>query len=237
MLANHGFDPPFVGTTVTARDANAAYVLAAERFAESGAILDLIDRPRSGGGTYYALHRDGRGTLRWQRQGWLVNGRGVDANGRLIPPYLQLSRAAKRDEAERCDWERRVLAACRWFSLSLRSPWSADRLASLMVALESLFVEGPTVRKKGQEIAKQVTHRLLLRGMTGPEQEARLSDLYQRRNDAVHEGREYEADIDVERLSDLTQVAIRWAAHHLVASHRPSRRSCRTFAAAIRCPH
>jgi hypothetical protein len=235
-METYGFHPPFVTTTVTARDDKAAYVVAAERFAESGAILDLIDRRRLGEGSYYALRSDGAGKFSFTREGWIMGIHGLDANGRLAPPYLQLSRAARREEAERSDWERRVLAACRWCSLSARSPWPADRLVSLMVALESLFLEGSKVRhNKGHEIAKQVTKRLLLRDMTQGEQETWMRGLYQRRNDAVHEGREYEEDLEVERLSDLANYATLWAAYHLVPSHRPSRRSCRTFAAAMRC--
>jgi hypothetical protein len=235
MLAAGGFDPPYVATTVVARDARDAHVIASEHFAESGAILDLIYRPEPDVGQFYALRRDGRGTLSFSRRGWILDLNSVTPTARLIPPYQQLSRAAGKDEHVRSDWERRALAASRWFSSSLRSPWPADRLVSLMVALESLFVEGKNERQKGKVIAKRVTERFVRRGMTATEQEAWLSDLYQRRNESAHEGREYQADLDVELLADLTHVAIRWAAHHLVPAHRSSRRSCRGFAAVMRC--
>jgi hypothetical protein len=235
MLSAGGFHPPYVATTVIARDPGAAHVIASEHFAESGAILDLIDRREPGGEQFYALRRDGRGTLSFSRGGWILDATTVTPTARLIPPFQQLSRAAGKDEDVRSDWERRALAASRWFSSSLRSPWPADRLVSLMVALESLFVEGKNERRKGQVIAKRLTERFRRRGMTSTEQEAWLSDLYQRRNEAAHEGRAYQADLEVELLADLTHVAIRWAAHHLVPAHRPSRRSCRSFEAVMRC--
>lgn len=85
MLAMADFGPPVIVTTVTARDARTAHVIASERFAESGAILDLIDRPRSEAGMFYALRSDGAGTLSSTRGGWILNDRCLDANGRLAP--------------------------------------------------------------------------------------------------------------------------------------------------------
>jgi hypothetical protein len=235
LLEMGDFKPPFVATTVSARDDKAAHVIASERFAESGAILDLLDRPKGTGGAYYAQRNDRSGKFSFTRSGWILNDWWIEANGRLRAPYRQLSRAATKEEVQRSDWERRTLAATRWFSRSLRSPWPADRLVSLMIALESLFAEGPNVIAKGRTVAAGVSGRFVRRELTVADQEAWLADLYRRRNAAVHEGREYEDELEVELLTDLAYVATRWAAHHLDPAHRSSGRSCRTFTAAMRC--
>jgi hypothetical protein len=164
-----------------------------------------------------------------------MQGTHVDEQGHLIPPYRQLSRAAARDEERRSDWERRVLAAVRWFSRACRSEWSADQLVGLMVALECLFVAGTTEGNKGARIATRLTDRWKLNEMTAEEQEAWLRRLYRARNDAAHEGRDFVNDLEVERLADLAHVAIRGLAWHLVPAHRARGRSCRTFTEAMRC--
>jgi hypothetical protein len=236
IATTSGFNAPVVYVKVVARDIQTARILAAERIVESHAVLDLIDRPKLGSGRAFLARRaDGGGNFSQSRRGWILDSQVVNEKGRLTPPYLQLARATGKAEARRSDWERRVLAATRWFSRASRSVSAADRLVGLMVALECIFVEGRRVRYKGDAIAKAITSRFRLRGMTGAEQEEWLRGLYGGRNDSVHEGREFERDLEVDRLADLTQVVIRSAAWHLVPSHQSSRRSCRTFRQAIRC--
>lgn len=229
-----GFVAPIAYVKVRARDAEAARVLAAERFAESSSILDVIDRPKLTAGRTMMLRRqDGTGHFAWMRRGWIINY--LDDRGRLEPPYYQLSRALSRPESVRSDWERRVLAATRWFSRSCSSAWPADRLANLMVALECLFVSGQSESKKGALIAERLTERFRMRDMTEKAQAEWLLRLYKARNQAVHEGRDYIDDLEVDRLTEVMQYVIRASARHLVPAHRTSGRSCRTFEAALRC--
>jgi hypothetical protein len=148
---------------------------------------------------------------------------------------VYLSRAAGRDEAQRSDWQRRVLAATRWFSRAYRSEWAADRLVSAMVALEALFIEGRQESAKGALIAERVTARYQAREITPAEQQDWLARLYQSRNDAAHEGREVVEDLDVDRLLDLTRFIVRFSAVHLDPEHRQPRRACRSYAEATAC--
>jgi hypothetical protein len=55
------------------------------------------------------------------------------------------------------------------------------------------------------------------------------------RNDAVHEGRDFVNDLEVDRLLDLLRHALVRLALHLDTSHRASGRSCRTYRQAMRC--
>jgi hypothetical protein len=236
MVKEYGLVPPIAFVTVRARDQKTAQILAAERLAESSAVLDLIDRPKLTAGHNMLLRRkDGRGGASLNRAGWIINDALVDDRSRLVPPYRQLSRAAARDEDRRSDWERRVLAATRWFSRGCRSEWPADRLASLMVSLECLFVVGRTESQKGSLIAERLTKRFRLREMSEDRQIEWLTVLYRARNAAVHEGREFLNDLEVDRLADVTQFVIRRLAEHLIPAHRPRGRSCRKFEEAMRC--
>ena len=237
-LGRERFVPPIAYLKLQARGWQTARILAAERFAESEAVLDLILRPkleRIVSETMLMRAKDGGGRFSFNRSPWVVNKAYVDG-GRLVAPFLQLSRAAAKDEDERSDWERRVLAATRWLSRGLRSPWPADRLAAIMVALECLFVAGKRERgQKGALIASRLSARFKLDEMTEAKQATWLEELYQARNDAVHEGREFLDDLDVDRLGELTHFVVRNMSVHLVAGHRYARHSCRTFDEAMKC--
>jgi hypothetical protein len=105
---------------------------------------------------------------------------------------------------ERSDWERRVLAATRWLSRVLRTSWPADRLAGTVVALECLFVAGMCEPdRKGARIAARLSERFKLNELTAEEQVKWLEGLYKARNAAVHEGREFVHDLEVDRLTEL----------------------------------
>jgi hypothetical protein len=105
-----------------------------------------------------------------------------------------------------------------------------------MVALECLFVAGKRERgQKGALIASRLSARFTLNEMTEAEQARWIEGLYQARNDAVHEGREFVDDLDVDRLGELAHFAVRNLSVHLVAGHRYARHSCRTFDEAMRC--
>jgi hypothetical protein len=238
----YGLRAPVRFVTVRARDQTAAKILAAERFAESLALLNLISRQgtRVGhatttGRNLMLRHQDGRWSISLSRKTWIVRDELLDDRGRLVPPYLQLSRAATRAEDKRSDWQRRVLAAVRWYSKSADSEWPADRLASLMVALECLFVESRREQQKGSKIAERLTERFRLNDKSATEQLKWLEGLYASRNDAIHEGRDFLDDLEIDRLSELTRFVIRHLAEHLAPGHRRPGRSCRTFEQVMRC--
>jgi hypothetical protein len=235
-LVGSDFNGAVAYTKVAARDSRSARLLAADRIAESGAILDLIDRPTwSFDKPFVAKADSGGAMLGFSRSGWIIDAQVINRSGTLIPPYRQLSLVAKLPEPERSDWQRRTLAAARWFSRSCRSSWPAERLVALMIALECLFVPGITEQKKRTRIAQEVTARYIQREMSADEQVSWLEGLYARRNDIAHEGREYEHDLEVDRLADLVHLCVRRAAAHLVPAHRSPPRSCHDYERAMRC--
>jgi hypothetical protein len=151
------FGPPIAYLKVQARGGQTARFLAAERFADSASILDLIERPKLDPPVGEAmLVRENGGGARFvpARIPRFIHPNYVDPRGRLVPPFRQLSRAAAKDEDARSDWERRVLAATRWLSRALDSARPADRLVANMVALECLFIAGERTYK-GAHIASR----------------------------------------------------------------------------------
>lgn len=230
-----GFELPVATTVVHARDSDTAEALAQEAFAESAAILDLSSK-RIRQREYPTLVSSAHGTrAALPSVRWMVHPDLFEPDGRLISPYRELSLAASRAEGKRSDWQRRVLAATRWFSRSWRNEWPADRLASIMVALECLFVEGRKENAKGALISERLSKRYRLREFTDAEQVTWISSLYGARNDAVHEGRQLVDDLDIDRLVEVAQAIIRLSAWHLVSNHSPRGRACRTFAEAMAC--
>jgi hypothetical protein len=231
-----GFVAPFASTRVAARGWTSAKVIARQRFAESVAILDLA-RPPANAAAEWIGFRDVRqptGAVNYLWSGPLLDGQFVSGT-RLAPPYRQLAAKLLREESDRSDWARRLLAATRWYSKSYRTEAPADRLAGAMVALECLFVENRRERYKGTLIAKRLSERFKLRELTAEQQIEWLKRLYAARNEAIHEGRDFVNDLEVDRLLDLTRVTVARLAWHLVPSHRPRGRSCATWREAMRC--
>ncbi len=231
QVAEH-FGPPVGYVTIEARGWQTARFLAAERFAESAAILDLMERPdlpRSEGSRWWAKPRRQRAPRAQPacaevRPSQLRRREG--ATGSTVPAALAGGREG-RECALRL--ERRVLAAARWLSLGLNSIWAADRLVAVMVALECLFVEGPSEQYKGAAIARRFTERFEMHERTAEEQEEWLVRLYRSRNAAAHEGRSFTDDLDVDRLTELTHYVVREMSYHLIPGHRRPGRSCRTW--------
>jgi hypothetical protein len=231
-----GFVAPVASTRVATRGFDTARVLARQRFAESLAVLDLASPPPNVGSEVTAWRdvSSGSGSLSFFRKGPILS-KELISGTRLVPPYRQLALAVGREESERSDWERRLIAATRWFSRSYRSEWPADRLAAAMVALECLFVVDRSEREKGSLIAERLTDRFKLNERTREQQIEWLKRLYRARNDAIHEGRDFVDDLDVDRLLDLLRYVVAMLAQHLDPSHRPRHRSCRTYDEAMRC--
>jgi hypothetical protein len=229
------FDSPIAYITVQARGWQTARVLAAEWLADAASIVDLVARPNIGRvGAPMLIRAKGEGERYVPDPAAEIHPNYVDSGGRLVPPYRQLSRAAARDEDARSDWERRVLAATRWLSRGQQSRWPADRLAGVMVALECLFIAGERTHK-GKHIAQRLTDRFKVNELTADEQRDWLEQLYSARNAAVHEGRDFMDDLQVDRLGELTRYVVRELSWHLVAGHRRAGRSCRTWEQAMAC--
>lgn len=223
-----------IAVDVMARHQSAAMVLADQLFAEAIGVLEVGDRRERGGsllGDQVAVLSETGGEL--SRGGASLYARTVDDNGTLWPSAQSLSRAAEKEDAERTDWERRTLAATRWFSAGLSAALPTDALVNFMVALECLFVEDRGVSAKGQTIAEEVTKRWSASSLAPEGQTDWLADLYRRRNDIVHEGKAYQNEIDVERLTGLTWEAVAWAAWHLNQFHSLASKPCATFIEAL----
>ena len=152
------------------------------------------------------------------RTSFMTSRGGSTRRMRRSPPRLN-------NESQRTDWERRVLAAVRWVARAIATTWPSEALIANMVALESLFVEGQNVRKKGKAIAEALTERVVLNQLTTDQQRDWLSDIYQRRNEAVHEGRQYADDLETDRLTDLAWWAVHWGLWHLNPLHARGRAS------------
>jgi len=170
-----------IATDVEAHDEESARLIAEQQFAEALAILGLSDNRRAGrdllGRPSLLIHGAGVSLRRHGPSMFVRLGHG----GGLWPHLEALSRAASKKEDDRTDWERRTLAAARWWA-EASTPWPSDALAALMVALEVLFIEHMGIGAKGQTIAKLVAERWSLEPMSKEELEAWLTGLY---NDAT----------------------------------------------------
>lgn len=231
------FAPPLASTVVRTRGYATAKVLARRRFDDSLAIIELIAPPQNTGpeATGLRVTTESGGSLSFQWRGSIISARAV-SGWQLITPYKQLAKAAAKDATKQTDWERRLLAATRWFMKGCRSDVAADRLAGAMVALECMFVAGKKEKGfKGDLIAERLTARFKLNEKTADEQIAWLKELYSARNDAIHEGRDFDYDLDVDRLLDLTRYALRGLVWHLNPKHNAKGKACRTYVAAMAC--
>lgn len=210
-----------VATHVQARDSESAKAVAAQNVAEALAILRLTRwswRGRADLGEWVAMK--GENLFRLETVGVSVQASSmVDQSGRFWPHLDALSAAAAKPSDAQTDWERRTLAAARWLDEGTSSSWPSDSLVAMMVALEALFVRGKSQSKKGAVIAAEVSDRWRIGGMTREQQVAWLNDLYAHRNEAVHEGRHYENEINVSRLHVLCWQAVSWATGHLRPLH------------------
>jgi len=213
---------PWLVTDVLARDRSSAMIVAADHFDEARALLrmlsDDIRRP---------IHTDivtisEEEQLSWARSlGDLYIVRRADAAGTLWPSMRELSEAMTRKDGDRTDWERRTVAACRWYHRAASAGWPSASLAGCFTALECLFVEGRNERDKGERVATRVAlQRPRMRGMGSDEVADWLRDLYRRRNDTVHEGMTHADELEVAQLEEFTQAAVFWASDHLEPDHR-----------------
>jgi hypothetical protein len=237
-LGSEDFPALVVLAAVMARDDDSAAVLGEQRIGETFGLLHAFDPdgvPTIGDARGIW---DDAGTLRVNpdpRRAFHLN-TFIGIDGSLPPRLIPASLAAAKPADERTDWERRVIAASRWFSKGMSSPWPSEKLVSLFVALEALFVLGKAEpHDKKTRIADRLTDRLEVEGR--PKDEARewIKGLYDRRNDAVHEARDYLDDFEVAELGKLVWRSLHWAMDHLVPEHRRDGRVCETFEKVMEC--
>jgi len=231
-----GMTPPFIRTSVAARDLGSARIVATERIEEAEAILALMDLERRPPVRELWHSREGESTLgmsggRTKRfhVATRMNGPEHPDLPALTPEFQALSDAAANPHERRRDWPRRVLGAARWFRRTLDTTWHAESLVAAMAAMECIFVEGRRIRAKGKTIAERMTDRWLLRGFNREEQCVWINDMYQHRNDIVHSGASVQEDLDIERFVDLSKIAMRWCIWHLSPFHRIPNKPCLTF--------
>jgi hypothetical protein len=217
---------------VLARDEHSARTIAMQHLQEARAILNLLGHrlpekdglisvPKSGSGGSYAP--EGQEAFSLQL---------VDPEGKMWSGYHELSLAAGKEEEDRTDWERRCVAAARWFYAAERSSWPSSKLVAAITAGECLLLEGPEEDKalafaqKGADLIRQA-------GMSQSQLKRWLRNLYSRRNDAVHAGKSFRKELDADALLLLMRTLIHWAITHLVIWHRDRegspRQACETY--------
>jgi hypothetical protein len=228
LSASERLKGPVVLVDVEAHDENSARLIAHDRFAEARSILTLGGQRGGSLPANLVIHPTDRVSVTGG-PGPLVAPSLWDSEGRVHPTLRGLSAGAARIEDKRSDWERRAIAAARWWMKAARTAWPSEALTSAMTALECLLIEGRRVRNKGEEIARRASERWVFKRYTRDEQEQWLRTLYRARNDAVHEGRQYVEDLQVDRLIDLTAQAVTWGAWHLSEYHSDSGKPCKSF--------
>lgn len=231
-MAANDFPGRVIATRVHARDDKSALLIARSRFDEAIAVLALADgrqKPVERNRLYGPV-----GGPYGHGAGW----RGMvvvtaDDQGQLLPGFQALSVAVAKPENERTYWERRTVAATRWYAMGVRTAWPALSLAAYMTALECLFVVSD--ESKRSTIASEATKRARLKGFTVEEQERWLKKLYDSRGKSVHAGREFLEDTKLELLSSVVGFLCGWAAVHLVPWHYRDERPCETFTEVVDC--
>lgn len=236
LYAPLGLDwrPPFISTSVAARDEFSARILASEAFAEAETVIALL-----AGWTEVpdVRHLTVNSPVAHYSTGSraIPQIQAIDSAGNFWPGYHELSEALARHSGQRTDWERRALAASRWFRVASTTNWPSQSISASMSALECLLV-APTDdrRNKRGPIARRTSDIGILKGRTKAEQVSWLNDLYHRRNDAVHAGVFHQDEIDAQALLVLVRSVVHWSTRHLDPSHgRPGGGSCTAIAEAL----
>jgi hypothetical protein len=237
-LGAEDFPALTIGASVTARDDDTAALIAEQRFGEAIGLLHTFDpegAPTIGEARAIVNDEGALSVNPDPRRAFHLDGfigKGGELPSRLVPA----SAAAAKSMDSRTDWERRVIAASRWFSTGMASNWPSEKLVSLFIALEALFVAGKAEsgNKKGF-IADRITQRLQIEGRTPENQRSWIISLYDHRNDAVHEARDYLDDFEVADLGLLVRRTLHWAMDHLVVEHRRDGQACTTFDEVMSC--
>jgi muconolactone delta-isomerase len=223
-----------ITATVTAHDADSAYLRAVDAIDEAKAIMWLVSEQSDRARRAPTLTlKDGRIAMH-SSGGTPALGNLYLTDELLFPPYTHISGAAAKEPDERNEWERRVIAAARWHYQAGTTTWPSAALTASMTALEALLLE-PGLKGKGGHLAG--TLRDLGAQPWGPPDvkfTKWFADLYDHRNDTTHEGHSYEEDLNVGRLLTITRLTIRWAADHLDRFHPSTHgRACTTLDEAL----
>jgi hypothetical protein len=224
---------------LSARDKASATLIARDRFDETHSILAVL-APSADLKATRATYMDPETQMinGWSPGRAISPLRFVDDSGELYPGYRQLSDAVRKTPGQRTEWERRVIAATRWHYLGRINPWATAELAAYMASLECVLIKQHS-RGKGDRIAR-VINELSPNASVEVKRKLRrrLPPLYNRRNDALHEGISFQDDIELSRLRALCSSVLGWAISHLDPWHRGVPDGpCTTFAAAHSSTH
>jgi hypothetical protein len=237
-LGAEDFPALMISSSVMARDDDSAALIAEQRIGEALGLLHSFDPDGSPTIGEARAIVDEEGALKVNpdpRRAFHLD-TFIAKDGSLPTRLVPTSRGAAKAPDERTDWERRVIAAARWFSKGMSSPWPSEKLVSLFVALEVLFIAGKTEpHDKKTRIADRVTQRLTVEGRSADEAKEWIKGLYDRRNEAVHEARDFLDDFEVAELGKLVWQSLHWAMDHLLTEHRRDGRVCESFEQVMEC--
>jgi hypothetical protein len=229
------FPARVITATVTARDEDSAYIRAVDAIDEAKAILFLsTDHPERRRMLTLRLED---GQIRSTSTGGESFGHYFSPRMLVYPPVTHVSTAAGKARELRTPWEQRVIAATRWYYQAGSTYWPSAALTGAMSTLETLLLT-PGLKGKGGRIAS--TLRDLGAAHLGPEGvkfTTWFANLYDHRNDATHQGVNYDEDLNVQRLLRLTKLALQWGAHHLDPHHRSVGGPCTTLEEALSKHH
>jgi hypothetical protein len=219
---------PIIFTIVGAKDADAAIRRGLDIIEESLSVLALMDQ--------HASHRHAVAYFPIGHRAGFRTGSDENFTIRFAStlddsPIEGLHKAAATTANARSDWQGRALSAARWYRKASNTIWPAESLSASMTALESVIIKDFTTRHKGTAIADFISPKLSVAGMDAGSMHSWIKGLYQRRNEAVHNGVDYLEDIEVEKLLAVVDRVTRWASDHLNQSHGHSSRRgpCQTF--------
>jgi len=237
-LGAEDFPALTIGASVIARDDDTAALLAEQRIGEALGLLHTFDPEGSPtiGDARAIVNDEGSLSVNPDPRRAFHLGDFISKAGELPRLLVPVSAAAARSIDDRTDWERRVIAASRWFSNGMASNWPSEKLVSLFIALEAPFVAGKAESgNKKVFIADRLTPRIRIEERTPEDQRRWIISLYDHRNDAVHEARDYLDDFEVADLGRLVWRTLHWAMDHLVTEHRGDGRACATFDEVMNC--
>lgn len=149
------FPDQLLSTTVTAADKSAAALIADSRFELARAILIFADSSAPLRGV--SAFRSPEGALGYGLAATdFQTARMFDDSGAMQSFYETVIGVAAKEESTLNDWEKRCIAALRWFATGASTSWPAKRLVGFVTALEELLVANKFGNKK-QPLSERAT--------------------------------------------------------------------------------